>query len=64
MGSLIGCIDSIAQTPRDCVAVFHVLCHTSYCSDMSLDLSYCGLTDKLLMELTDILSRAGGRLQI
>ena len=29
---------------------------------MIINLSHCGLTDKLLMELTDILSRAGGRL--
>ena len=56
-------IESIAHTPHDCVAVFHVLCQTSHCSYMRINLSYCGLTDRLLVDLTDILSRAGGRLQ-
>ena len=55
---------SIASTPYDCVAVFHILRHTSQCSDMTISLSNCGLTDKLLKELTDILSSAGGELQV
>ena len=59
-GSLYG---SIAYTPHDCVAVFHVFRHTSYCSNAKIDLNLCGLTNKLLMELTDILSRAGDRLR-
>ena len=55
---------SMASTPHDCVAVFHVLHHTSHCSDMTINLSRCGLTDKLLKELTDILSSARGELQV
>ena len=55
---------SIACTPHDCVAVFHVLRHTSHCSGMILRLDNCGLNDKLLKELTDILSIVGGNLQI
>ena len=55
---------SIACTPHDCVAVFHVLRHTSHCSGMILRLDNCGLNDKLLKELTDILSSVGGNLQI
>ena len=53
-----------SHTPHDCVAVFHVLRHTSHCSDMNINIDQCGLTDKLLNELTDILSRADGRLQV
>ena len=54
----------LVSTPHDCVAVFHVLRHTSHCSDMTINLSCCGLTDKLLKELTDILSSAGSELQV
>ena len=53
-----------ASTPHDCVAVFHVLRHTSHCFNMSIILSRCELTDKLLKELTDILSSAGSELQV
>ena len=52
---------SIAFTPHDCVAVLHVLRHTSHCCDIWICLSDCGLTGKLLKELTDILS--SGKLQ-
>ena len=54
----------LASTPHDCVAVFHVLRHTSHCFNMSINLNRCGLTDKLLKELTDILSSAGSALQV
>ena len=54
----------LASTPHDCVAVFHVLRHTSHCFDMSINLSRCELTDKQLKELTDILSSAGSELQV
>ena len=57
-------MSSIALTPHDCVAVFHVLRHTSRCSNLTIYLSNCGLTDKLLKELTDIISSAGGELQV
>ena len=53
-----------ASTPHDCVAVFHVLRHTSHCFNMNINLSDCELTDKLLKELTDILSSAGSELQV
>ena len=60
----LGNNSSIAFTPHDCVAVFHVLRHTSHCFDMEIRLSDCGLTDKLLRKLTDILSSACGDLQV
>ena len=47
---------SIAFTPHDCVAVLYVLRHTSHCCGIWICLSDCGLTGKLLKELTDILS--------
>ena len=62
-GQFKGFRSTTAHIPHDCVAVFHVLRHTSHCSDVNINLSDCGLNDKLLMELTDILSRAGGRLR-
>ena len=55
---------SIAHSPHDCMAVFHVLHHTSHCFDIKIHLSNCGLTDKLLKKLTDILSSADGGLQV
>ena len=55
---------SIAYTPQDCVAVFYVLRQTIFCSDMILSLRFCGLNDKLLKNLTDILSSAGSNLQV
>ena len=41
-------IISIAATPYDCVAVFNVLSHILHCADVTINLSHCGLTDKLL----------------
>ena len=55
-------IISMAHTPHDCIAVLHVLSHTSHCR--SICLSSCGLNDKLLKRLTDLLSRAGGELKV
>ena len=63
-GQFEGYLGSIAHNPQDCIAVFHVLRQTIFCSDMILSLSYCGLNDKLLKNLTDILSSAGSTLQI
>ena len=57
-------IISLAHTPHDCVAVFHVLSHTSHCHSVCIRLSGCGLSDKLLKRLTDILSSAGGELKV
>ena len=59
-----GKFEEIACTPHDCVAVFHVLRQTSHCSGIILRLDHCGLNDKLLKDLTDILFSAGGNLQI
>ena len=56
-------IDSIAYTPQDCVATFHVLSQTVHCSDMTLSLNHCSLNDKLLKNLADILFSAGSNLQ-
>ena len=55
---------SFAHTPQDCVATFHVLSQTVHCSDMTLSLEDCGLNDKLLKDLADILSSAGSKLQV
>ena len=55
---------SFACTPQDCVAVFHVLRQTVFCSDMILELYHCGLNDKLLKDLADILSSSGSNLQV
>ena len=63
-GQFEGVTGSIAYTPQDCVAIFHVLRQTSSRSGMILNLSHCELNDKLLKELTDILSSAGNELQI
>ena len=54
--------DSLAHTPHDCVAVLHVLSHTSHCHSVLINLSGCGLSDKLLKRLTDLLSSAVGEL--
>ena len=63
-GQFEGVTGSIAYTPQDCVAIFYVLRQTSSRSSMILNLSHCGLNDKLLKELTDILSSAGNELQV
>ena len=55
---------SIAYNPHDCVAVFHVLRRTLFCSDVILTLEHCGLNDKLLKSLADILFSAGSNLQV
>ncbi len=53
---------AMSITPFDCVAYFHVLRHMTQCDEMSITLIDCGLTDKLLKELTDVL--ASGMLNI
>ena len=55
---------SIAHNPQDCIAVFHVLRRTSFCSGLILRLDHCGLNDKLLKNLADILFSAGSNLQL
>ena len=57
-------IITIAHTPHDCVAVLHVLSYTSHCYSVCISLSRCGLSDKLLKRLTDLLSSAGGELKV
>ena len=52
---LVGLGFSIAATPFDCVAVFHVLRYTTPKSKTMIYLNNCGLTDELLKELTDFL---------
>ena len=56
----------VAQTPHDCMAVFHVLRHhcVEHCPKVDVPLDGCGLTDKQLKELTDILSSANGKMQV
>ena len=55
-GKFEGCFASIATTPHDCSTVFHVLSHYPSCFNITINLSDCGLTDKLLMNLANILS--------
>ena len=63
-GQLDGYIGSKPRNPQDFAAIFHVLKHTSCCSNLRINLCRCGLKDKQLKELTDILSSANGRLQV
>ncbi len=51
------------KTPFDCVAGFYVLRHAEKCDDMVIRIT-CAIDDKLLKELTDILSNANGKLQV
>ncbi len=55
---------SVSDNLLDCTAVFHILRHTSPCSNVQLDLSGCGLGDRQLQELADILSCAGSKLKV
>ena len=52
------------KTPFDCVAKFYVLRHAAKSDDMVISIYYCAIDDKLLKELTDILSNANGKLQV
>ena len=52
------------NAPNDCVANLHVLSHTLHCHSVRINLSGCGLSDKLLKRLTDLLSSAGGELKV
>ena len=63
-GKFEGYFESIAHNPQDCIAVFHVLRRTLFCSGLILQLVHCGLNDKLLKILADILSSAGSNLQV
>ena len=57
-------LDGNFSTPFDCVACFYVLRHAAKCDDMVIRIFYCAFDDKLLKELTDILSSANGKLQV
>ena len=60
-----GCFfSSIARTSHDCVAVCHVLSHTSSCPSLVIRMSGCSLDDKGLQGLVEPLSRAGGELLV
>ena len=52
------------KAPFDCVAKFYVLRHAAQCDNMVISISYCAIDDKLLKELTDILSNVNSKLQI
>ena len=47
---------TIAHTPHDCLAVFHVLRHTFHYPEVCLNLGACRLGDEQLRELASILS--------
>ena len=51
-------------TAYDCLAIFHVLRQTSYCSCVKFESYPFNLTIELLEELADILSSAGINLQV
>ena len=51
-------------TAYDCLAIFHVLRQTSYCSCVKFESYPFSLTIELLEELADILSSAGINLQV
>ena len=57
-------LDDNISTPFDCVACFYVLRHAEICDNMTIRITNCAMDDKLLKELTDILSNANGKLQI
>ena len=57
-------LDDNFSTTFDCVAGFYVLRHAVNCDDMVIIISHCAIDDKLLKELTDILSNANGKLQV
>ncbi len=57
-------LDGDFSTPFDCAVGFYVLRHAAKCDDMVINISYCAIDDKLLKELTDILSNANGKLQV
>ncbi len=46
------------------VARFYVFRHAEICDDMVIEIFGCVINDKLLKELTDILSNANGKLQV
>ncbi|XP_064400738.1 NACHT, LRR and PYD domains-containing protein 3-like isoform X2 [Halichondria panicea] len=52
------------STPFDCVAKFYILRHAAQCNNMVIRISNCAINDKLLNELTDILLKAKGGLQV
>ena len=52
------------NTPIDYMAILHVLSHTAHCHSVRISLRGCGLSDKLLKKLTDLLSSAGGELKV
>ena len=52
------------STLFDCVAGLYVLHHATKCDDMVIRIWNCTIDDKLLKELTDILSNANGKLQV
>ncbi len=57
-------LDDAFYTPFDCVARFYVLRHAEKCDDMRIKIIQCAIDDKLLKELTDILSNANGKLEV
>ena len=52
------------QTAHDFAAVLYVMTKMKECSDMSLDLSYCGVRENQIRKLTDILASKQGKLRV
>ncbi len=55
---------SYLNSPFDCVARLYVLRHAAHCDDMIIRIVNCAFNDKLLTEITDVLSNANGKLQV
>ncbi len=55
---------STLSTFFDYVAWFYVLCNAEKCDDLEIGIYDCTINNKLLKELTDILSNANGKLQV
>ncbi|XP_064400741.1 NACHT, LRR and PYD domains-containing protein 3-like isoform X2 [Halichondria panicea] len=57
-------LDGHFYTPFDRVASFYVLRTAEICDDLVIRMGVCVMNDKLLKEITDILSNANGKLQV
>ena len=52
------------HTAHDCTAILYVIAHMEECGGMKIDFSNCGVRDKQVMALADILASKKGKLNI
>ena len=57
-------LNSDYYSPFDCMARFYILRYVERCNNIVIRIGNCGINDRLLKELTDILSNANGKLQV